>query len=86
MIRGLGYLGMKYVHMEKQDIEYQKHKYKYVLTASKPHETTWELLHKFIRFKNSLVIAELQMDSMWNVYGKSTFFNIYCRNMLKIYK
>jgi len=34
VIRGLGYLGMKYVHMEKQDIEYQKHKHKYVLTAS----------------------------------------------------
>jgi hypothetical protein len=34
VIRGLGYLGMKYVHTEKQDIEFQKHKYKYVLTAS----------------------------------------------------
>jgi len=34
VIRGLGYLGMKYVHMEKQDIEYQKHKHRYILTAS----------------------------------------------------
>lgn len=34
MIRGLGYLGMKYVHMAKQDIEYQKHKHTYILTAS----------------------------------------------------
>jgi len=34
VIRGSGYLGMKYVHMAKQVIEYQKHKHKYVLTAS----------------------------------------------------
>jgi len=34
VIRGSGYLGMKYVHMAKQDTEYQKHKHKYVLTAS----------------------------------------------------
>ena len=56
--------------------------------SEQPHETTWVLLHKFIRFKNSLVIrvAELQTDSMWNVCGKTTFFNIHCRNMLKIYK
>jgi len=34
VIRGSGYLGIKYVHMAKQNIEYQKQKHKYVLTAS----------------------------------------------------